>query len=556
MNAILAVSILVTAGLLGGALARRLRLPSVTGNIVAGIVIGPYLGNLLTYEIVYHTLKPISEIALSLIAVSIASHLKLRRIIPQARTLFPIALAQALGAMTAVYFLCNYWLDNRVVSLLLATIAASTAPAATLSVIRETEAEGPLVRKLLAVVAIDNVLAIVIFVLVSVLLSARLGDGAASGAQAIRAAAVLGQALLVGIAGGAVLIRLTRNLQQRSHYVSLLLMAVCFTTGIALWLGISPLLPNMVLGFVITNFSHANRKILTSIEDLEPFLYVCFFTLAGTHLDLSLLPSLGVAGLIYIGARFGGKLLGAVLASRLTRAPETVTRYLGFCLLPQAGVAIGLVVAIQENPFFRPYEAPVTVIVLASIVISELLGPVLVKSVLARAGETGKVGYLLFGIVPRQAISFSFRARDKWSLLQEMSLFAAGFYGLDEEARQQLLNSVIERERLLSTGLGRGVAIPHGTVPRGKRIMGVMAVIPRGVDFNSLDGEPAKVVIMMIIPERRFEEHLQTLAAVSKVFSRPGMSDRLVAAADPRRAYHLVFSEETGLGDYLPEDEE
>ncbi|MCK5680511.1 cation:proton antiporter, partial [bacterium] len=133
MNAILAVSILVTAGLLGGGAARRLHLPSVTGNIVAGIIIGPYLTHLLTHEIVYHTLKPISEIALSLIAISIASHLKIRRIAPQALSLLSIALTQALAAMVAVYFFCNFWLDNWVVSLLLATIAASTAPAATLS---------------------------------------------------------------------------------------------------------------------------------------------------------------------------------------------------------------------------------------------------------------------------------------------------------------------------------------------------------------------------------------------------------------------------------------
>ena len=549
MNAILAVSILVTAGLLGGSLARRFRLPSVTGNIIAGIIIGPYLTHLLNHEIVYHTLKPISEIALSLIAVSIASHLKFRQIAERAVSLLTIALSQALLAMVAVFFFCNFWLDNWIISLLLATIAASTAPAATLSVIRETEADGPLVKNLLSVVALDNVLAIVIFVLVSVFISSHLDGRIGFGDQVLRAGQVLGTALAVGVCGGLLMIILARQLKEKAHFVSLLLMVICFTTGVSLWFEISPLLPNMILGFVITNFSSFDRQILTSIEDLEPFLYVCFFTLAGTHLDLRLLPSLGTVGTIYILARYGGKFCGAGISAWLSRAPEPVARLLGFCLIPQAGVAIGLVVAIQENPHLAPYEATVTAIILASIVVSELIGPVLVKEALKRAGEIGKAGHLLFGIVGRDAVALDFKAVDKWELLKEMVDFAAVTYSLPPESRESLLYSVIERERSLSTGLGKGVAIPHGVLDKGlvaedQCIMGVMAVIREGVDFNSLDGEKARVVILMIIPEHCFEYHLQTLAAISKVFSRKEMTDRVVAAATANDIYHLIFAEE------------
>ncbi len=557
MNAILAVSILVTAGLLGGSLARRLRLPSVTGNIIAGIVIGPYFTHLLTYEIVYHTLEPISAIALSLIAVSIASHLKVRRIAPQAFSLLTIALVQALLALLAVFFFCNLWLDNWIVSLLLATVAASTAPAATLSVIRETEADGPLVKTLLSVVALDNVLAIIIFVLVSVLIGSHLGGRAGWSGPALKAGQVLGIALFLGLAGGTLMVILAKQLKEKAHFVSLMLMVVCFTTGISLWAKISPLLPNMILGFVITNFSSANRQIMTSIEDLEPFLYVCFFTLAGTHLDLSLLPSLGAVGSIYILARYGGKLLGAGLSAWLTRAPQPVAGLLGFCLIPQAGVAIGLVVAIQENPLFTPYESTVTAIILASIVVSELAGPVLVKNVLRRAGEIGKAGHLLFGIVGRDAVALDLRAPDKWELLKKMVDFAVSVYKLPDAVREPLLCSVIEREHSLSTGLGKGVAIPHGTLaadllPRSRGIMGVMAVLKDGVDFNSLDGKKAQVVILMVIPELRFEDHLKTLAAVSRVFSRKEMVERIVAAVSAHDVYHLIFAEEHDEFDYAP----
>jgi mannitol/fructose-specific phosphotransferase system IIA component (Ntr-type) len=304
----------------------------------------------------------------------------------------------------------------------------------------------------------------------------------------------------------------------------------------------------MVLGFVLTNFVPDNRRLLASVEDLEPLIYLCFFTLAGTHLDLSLLPSLGLVGIGYILARFGGKLLGAGLGGWLTGAPPVVRRWLGFCLLPQAGVAVGLVVAIQDNPLFAPYEAAVTAVVLASIVLSELLGPVLVKSVLTRAGETGRAGHLLFGIVPREGITYKLHSRDKWELLRQLVDFAAETYRLPAEDQERLLQSVLERERSLSTGLGRGVAIPHGTVAHGRRIMGVVAVLGDGVDFDSLDGEPARVVILMVVPERRFEEHLQTLAAVSRIFSRPGVIDQVAAAADPHEFYHLVYTLEDRMG--------
>ena len=110
---------------------------------------------------------------------------------------------------------------------------------------------------------------------------------------------------------------------------------------------------------------------------------------------------------------------------------------------------------------------------------------------------------------------------------------------------------MVERERSLSTGLGRGVAIPHGNIRQGKAIKGVLAVVPDGVDFNSLDGEKARVIILMVVPENCFQDHLKTLAAISKVFSRPDFSAKVAAADDAHQVYHLVFNEEIAPGGYL-----
>lgn len=553
MNAILAVSLLVAAGMLGGLVARCFRLPSVTGNIIMGVLIGPHVCRLLSHEIVYQTLQPVSEIALSLIAVTIASHLRISRMAGQKLRFFFIAFLEVLVAFAAVFFASRFLLHDWLPAMLLACIAVSTAPAATLAVIKETEARGQLVKTLLSVVALDNVLAIVLYVVVSFQVGGVIQGGHAASWQALvfDVSRVLGMSLLLGIGVSAVLLFLSRWLREKSHYVASIMMAIFFTTGISSWLHISPLLPNMTVGFLISNLSPLRREILTALEDIEPLIFISFFTLAGTHLDVSLIPQMGVLGVVYVLTRYGGKLAGSWIASFLTRFPARVRHNLGFCLIPQAGVAIGLLVAVQENQLFSAYEPLITAVVLASIVISELLGPVIVKKVLVHTGEAGQEGSRLFGIVPRKGILVPLQSVEKWSVIEELVDYAMDVYGLAAELRDNLLSSVIEREKSLSTGIGKGIAIPHGTISQGQSIMGVMGVKPEGLDFHSLDGARTNIVILMIIPESCFRDHLRVLAEISKVMSRPEVVEQVTASHDQETVYHVLFREEKRPGDYF-----
>ncbi|MBN2332070.1 MAG: PTS sugar transporter subunit IIA [Deltaproteobacteria bacterium] len=556
MNTILAVSILVAAGLFGGMAARRLRLPSVTGNIVIGVAIGPHLLNILSHDIVYQTLQPISEIALSLIAVSIASHLRINRMAGHKFRLLVITLFQVAGAFAAVFLAACLLLESWIPALLLATIAVSTAPAATLAVVKETEARGPLVKTLISVVALDNVLAITLFVVVSFLVEGELLTGHGISLPLLTGTCrVIGLSLLLGAGVSAILLLLSKGLREKYHFVTCSALAVFFTTGISSWLNISPLLPNMTVGFLISNLSPQRREILNALEDLEPLIYLSFFTLAGTHLDISLLPGLGVVGVVYILTRYGGKLAGAWFGGWLTNTVPLVRNNLGFCLVPQAGVAIGLVVAMQDNQLFHMYESSITAIVLASIVISELSGPVIVKQVLSHTGEAGQEGRRLFGIVPRRGIVTPLAAVDKWAVIEELVDYAMEIHSLHTEQRHVLLASVIEREKSLSTGIGKGIAIPHGTISKGRSIMGVLGIKPAGVDFQSLDGEKSKIIILMLIPEGCFRDHLRVLAEISKVMSRPGLVERLVETHGAEKVYHILFTEEINPGDYLVEEE-
>lgn len=556
MNAILAVSFLVASGMLGGLVARRFRLPSVTGNIIVGVLIGPHVCRLLSHEIVYQTLQPISEIALSLIAVTIASHLRISRMAGEKFRFFFVALLQVSGAFAAVFFATRFLLGEWMPAMLLACIV-STAPAATLAVIKETEAKGQLVKTLLSVVALDNVLVIVLFVAVSFQVGGaiRAGHDPSLWGLAFDVARVLGISLLLGITVSAFLLFVSRWMREKRHYVASIMLAIFFTTGISSWLHISPLLPNMTVGFLISNLSPLRREILTALEDIEPLIFISFFTLAGTHLDVSLLPHMGLLGIVYVLARYGGKLVGSWVAAFLTRFPVSVRNNLGFCLIPQAGVAIGLLVAVQENQLFSTYEPMITAVVLASIVISELSGPIIVKKILVHTGEAGQEGSRLFGIVPRKGIVVPLRSVEKWAVIEELVDHAMVVHGLAAEQRDGLLSSVIEREKSLSTGIGKGIAIPHGTISQGRSIMGVLGVKPEGIDFNSLDGEKSRIIILMVIPESCFRDHLLVLAEISKVMSRPEVVEQVMHSRDQEEVYHILFSEEKQPRDYFAEAE-
>ncbi|MBN2232523.1 MAG: PTS sugar transporter subunit IIA [Deltaproteobacteria bacterium] len=556
MNAILAVSILVIAGLLGGRVAKRLHLPGVTGQIVIGVLIGPSVANILPHDVVYHTLQPISSVALGLIAVTIASHLRLNRAPGRQFRVTAIAAGQVVGSFLAVLYACQWVLDSWPVALLLAAIAVSTAAAAPLAVVRETEARGPLVKTMLAVIAVDNVMSLLLYVVVAAVAAWLLDPRpVVAGAVLVEMARDIGLSLGLGIAVSGGLLVLSRRLREKYQYVTAIAVAIFFTTGVAVGLGVSPLLPNMMVGFLISNFSPLRREILTALDDLEPLIFISFFTLAGTHLDVALLPRMGLVGLVYMLARYGGKVAGAWFGGILSGSEPVVRRNLGLCLVPQAGIAIGLVIALQENPRFIACEPQVTVVVLAAVVISELVGPVLIKRLLISTGEAGREGRQLFGIVPRKAIKLPLRAVEKWAAIEELVDFAVEVYDIPAEQRAPLLASVIEREKSLSTGIGKGIAIPHGTVAGGRAIRGVMGICSPGIDFQSLDGARARVIILMLIPSGCFRDHLRVLAEISKVMSRAETVARLAAAESHDAAYHIVFTEENEPSDFRRETE-
>lgn len=398
-----ALAILLGAGLLGAKLAQLLRLPSVTGFICTGLLLGPSGLDVIKEEHLSENLAHFAEIALMLIAFGIGEHLDWRHLRKSVRSVGYASVFESWGAclLVAGGTFAAAWLtrvgpdewtlkEYVCLAALLGGVATATAPAATFHVMRELRASGPLTRTLMAVVALDDGLAIIIFGVVLAVVSTAVGGGEAGLLTAIGHGILesLGS-ILIGAVCGLLIDIFVHRLKRRGEMLTAGLALILLTGEASRLLGLSPLLAGMAAGFTIVNRDRRDVRVFRTINDFEPPIYALFFTLAGAHLRLNALVVAGVVGIVYALFRPAGKMAGAYIGSRIAGAPEAVRKYLGFALVPQAGVAIGLIFLIQADPELSSYADIITPVVLAGVVLSELFGPVSAKFAVVRAGEAG-----------------------------------------------------------------------------------------------------------------------------------------------------------------------
>ncbi len=400
MNGILALSLLLALGFGAAQLARLVRLPSVTGYLVAGLVLGPSGLNLLPRDLLEERLRTFTDIALMLVAFAIGERLDLGQLARGARALVRVSLAESFGAFAVVaiaVFAAAYatrpfgvltdWHTCLALALVCGSIAVATAPAATIAVIRELGAAGLVSRMLLSCVAVNNALSVALFGLCVVI--AQLLLGTAPGALWLQAAmpfamiaGSLALGLLVGLAADWILHRLT----DRSEVLIAALSAVFLTGGLAELLGFSAMLAGLAAGFAIVNRDRRDVRAFRALNDFEPPIYGIFFALAGAQLHLRELIAAGLVGAAFVLGRALGKAAGAYLALRSLRRTE-LPPALGLGLLTQAGLAIGLAYLVRQNDALATIRTAIINVVVASVVINELVGPALVRWILAAAGE-------------------------------------------------------------------------------------------------------------------------------------------------------------------------
>ncbi|SDK12701.1 cation:proton antiporter [Natronincola ferrireducens] len=380
MNISLAVGIIFLAGAAGGKLARSVKLPSVTGNLLAGILVGPSVMRLVSTDVMY-ALTPINELALGVIALSIGAELHWGTMRKLAKDATKVFMVEALLTLSLVFgSLYLFGLPFRY-ALVFGVISIATAPGAIIACIRETPTKGDFSKVLLSVVALDNLFAITLFgIVISFMQAGLAATDTASTPAIVMAGRNIGIALLLGIVAGVFLVVTSHKAKSDTRILVSVLGAVLITVGLSNQWDTPALLAAITAGTVYINFSRNPHRISRSLMNVEDPILLIFLTLAGAKLDLSVLPVVGQIGLIYIIARFFAKLVGSRVGTALTLFPISWKRNLGRALTPQAGVAIGLAIIAEQKPIFAPDT--IMPVVLAAVVVFELIGPILVRKAL------------------------------------------------------------------------------------------------------------------------------------------------------------------------------
>ena len=406
METLISLSFALVGGLLMSRLAKKLNLPAVTAYLIAGLLLGPYcIGALNLLDIGFNTpeevaeLDIISQVALGFIAFTIGNEFRLEQLKHMGKQAITVGIVQAVfttivvdAALVVLHFI-NPGLISISSAITLGSIAAATAPAATLMVVRQYKASGPLTKLLLLVVAIDDAVGLVLF-------SASFGVASALESGAISVMTVLVEpvveivlSLLLGGLAGWVLYRVERFFHSRSKRLSISIGFVLLTVGLSMVefqvggirCGFSLLLVCMMTGTVFCNICDFSEELMSRVDSWTAPLFVLFFVLSGAELNLKVLsnPLVLLIGAVYIAARSLGKYAGAYGSCAATGCSDNITKHLGITLLPQAGVALGMALTAQQ---LSDGEV-VRNVVLFSVLVYELVGPALTKRALIAAGE-------------------------------------------------------------------------------------------------------------------------------------------------------------------------
>lgn len=371
--------------LIAGKIVKQVKLPNVTGYLIMGLIAGPYCLNLVPADMV-SKLSIIPEIALGFIAFSIGSEFKLSYLKKVGKAPIIIAILEAVGAVVFVDLALILTGNDIAFSLVLGAIAAATAPAATLMVVKQYKAKGPVTETLLPVVALDDAAALMCFGLsVAVAKSINSTEEVSVISTILNPVIEIVGALLIGAVFGVIFRFLVKFYTGRGNRLAITYAMVFLCIGVCDYIGWSALLACMAMSAVLVNTSNASDVIFEQVDRMTPPVFMLFFFLSGADLNLGLLSKVGVIGIIYIIFRVVGKVVGAAVGGKISNAKPIVQKYLGFTLIPQAGVAIGL--AATSMTVVPEYGETIRTIILCGTVIYELIGPVTTKIALKKAGE-------------------------------------------------------------------------------------------------------------------------------------------------------------------------
>jgi len=386
-SSILGLAIVIIVGYYGAKLIHKINFPAVTAYLLIGIIIGPNILNLVPLKImdVSHL---VSNFVLGIIAFSLGENFSIKAVRSAGKSVIWISVFEACCASLAVtlililYYLCSNM--SIYPAFILGAAAAATAPAATVMVIREYRAQGALTNMLLQVVAIDDAWCLILSAL-AITVANALHLGVFNPTVLLYLLLTIIGALTLGVICGFGLHYSSKFVRTREELLTVTLGFILLIVGLSVRLRLSPLLTALVSGLVITNISKNSSMFFEIVRNVDSILFLCFFVLVGTNLEVHIIPKIGFMGLLYVLFRVIGKFVGVKLGSLISGADEKIGKYLGWGLVPQAGVALG--VALSARELFPKYGSLIFTTITATTVVYELVGPICAKFGLKKAGE-------------------------------------------------------------------------------------------------------------------------------------------------------------------------
>ena len=390
LNIYFKLAFLMMFGLIGGRVARRFQLPNVTGYLIGGLFLGPSFLNIIGEQDL-GIINFVNEVSLSAIAFNIGGEFLISTVKRVGKDIFIITVFEVLGVVALVfsimYFLAG---QNFVFSLIVASMSAATAPAGTLMVIQQYRAKGVMTDAILPIAALDDALGIMVFGLAMATSKFYLGDISGSTLSMIAAPFIeIFLSLAMGLLIGLVIARITNRIKSEEELTSFVFLSILIAPALAKVLPVSPLLVSMAMGASYVNIGRQPHRTFNNLNSLVPPINVLFFAFAGASLDLGILANIGLLGVLYVIGRMSGKVLGTTLGAKVTKSDPKMVKYLGWALLPQGGISIGLSMIVRNQ---LPTEAGgIVTLILFSVLFFEIAGPILAKVAIGKAGELGEV---------------------------------------------------------------------------------------------------------------------------------------------------------------------
>lgn len=397
-QAILILGTLIFTGFIAGRVASKFGLPAVTGYILAGVLLNPQVFGIISPSFV-NSSDLVTTMTLSIITFSVGASLYLPGIRKVGKTIGVVALFEAQFANFFIFagfaFLIPILVPGTAqyavpMALLFGALGSPTDPSATLAVAHQFKCDGPVTRTVMGVAAMDDGIGMLNYSIAAAAAAVFIAHNSFTANSVLSPLLRIGSSLVIGAFIGALFALLEKkmNIDSTAQMLALLLGSLYSCYGVSSLFNADPLLAVMTMGFVVVNAGEWCRQIPEKVSgSIEEIVFILFFTVSGMKLDFSVLKSSALLVLLFVILRVTGKFAGTILGAKLTSAPKPVRKYTGFCLVPQGGIVIGLALVLHSMPVFQPFADTMVSVILGTVVINELIGPLLSKWALKKAGE-------------------------------------------------------------------------------------------------------------------------------------------------------------------------